>query len=287
MNKEDKRVWHYYSNVGIAIAIFVSLPIIAAYMISSGLTVHWQLEPHGFNDPNSVISASFAFLWVRVVTSLLLIICFLIILVITAHARKCHAVLALEDYLTIFTGISAQMIAMAIFTSNMFVLYKDKGTVSVPPSTHTHLSSVMAVFDFIQGILQTLVFIYLKAIRLKTLSDNRQRLFIMLCVSTGAGLDLILFFWATVFEGQMSPSIYDCQVSVFGKPTWHSFIMPLYPLAIFYRLHCFWAFIRFIEMIRMSTDRKMRFWTEMGENSTMDRETLSLGDHNSMEHLVS
>jgi hypothetical protein len=265
MNKEDKRVWHYYSNVGIAIAIFVSLPIIAAYMISSGLTVHWQPGSHESESKisNSANGAISSFLWTNVVTSMFLVICFLVMLVITAHAPKCRTVLALEDYLTIFTGISVQMIAMAIFTSDMFVLSGDKGSPTFPPGSHTRLSSVMAVFDFIQGIFQTLVFIYLKAIRLRTISDNRQRLAIMLCVSIGAGLDLILFFWATVFEGHMSLSIHASQVNVFGNSTWRRFIVPLYPLAIFYRLHCFWAFIRFIEMIRMSTDRKMRYWAEL------------------------
>ena len=263
MDREDKRAWHHYSNVGIAVAIFVTLPFIAAYMISSGLTVHWQPGPHGRHDQNSANSVISAFLWTSIVTSLLLITCFLFILVITARARKCRAVLALEDYLTIITGISVQMIAMAIFTSNMFVLSGDKGSTAFPPGAHPRLSSAMAVFDFVQGILQTLVFIYLKAIRLNTVSDNRQRLGIMLCVSVGAGLDLVLFFWATLFEGHMSSSIHASQVNVFGISTWRSFIVPLYPLVVFYRLHCFWAFVRFIEMIRMSTDRKMRFWTAM------------------------
>lgn len=262
--REDKRAWHYYSNVGIGISGLVTLPVIAAHLTVAGLIVHWQSPPH--EDKYSLSGAVTAFLSINLSTSLLLITCFLVILQTTRRTGKRRSTLELEDYLTIVTGISVQIIAVFIFVTDMFTLAGDREDESSPFFTHVRLSSAKSFFDFFQGILQTLVFVYLKTFQVKKISNNMQRLVIMLCVSISAGINLILFLWATVFEGQVSQSVYASQVNVFGESTWHSIIVPLYPLVVFYRFHCFWAFIRFIEMIRQSTTRKMRHWSEMQQD---------------------
>jgi hypothetical protein len=253
--RSDKRKWHDYAKIGMWWGIFIGLPVFAGYMIVSSLVVHWQSPPH--QDKYSLNRAVIAFLSLGIGTDILLIVCFAVMFWAIRGTDKRSSSLEIEDYLTVTTGFSVQIIAVLIAVSDMFSL------VERPFHAYSVLSLIKAVLDLLQGTLQTLMFASLKTISVKGIpKEGRKRQLFIIAVSIIAAINLILFLWSTVFEGHISSSIYPNQVDVFGKSKWRAILVPLYPLAIFYRFHCFWSFLRFVEMMKLTTSRKFRHWVD-------------------------
>jgi hypothetical protein len=243
-----KQEWKEHTSRGKVVGISLGVFILSGYIAASSLMVHWQSPPN--EDKDALSATVVVFLYLSIVTDLLFIACFLVTFWVTRDVGKCRMSLEVEDYLTLATGLSVQIIASLIITSDSFNVFQK------PVNIKIILSLIKESLDFIQGILQTLMFVLLKRVRVKNIPNYpcKRPLFFM-AISISMAISLIFCLWSIIFEGQVSNSIYSNQVDVFGASRWRTILVILYPLAIFYQLHCFWSFLRFIEMVR-STGRR-------------------------------
>jgi hypothetical protein len=224
--------------------IVFSAPIFVGYIVVPSLIVNWQCPLNDIEDKDSLSTTVVVYLILSIVTDILFIVCFLVTSCASRGIGKIPMSLELEDYLTLATGFSVQIIAAMTITSDSFNAHLKPSNIKII------LSLIKASLDLIRGSFQTVMFVRLKTVRVKDIPNHkRPKFFIAIFISMV--ISFMFFLWSTTFEGHVSDSVYVNQVAVFGASRWDTILVILNPLTIFYQFQCFWTFLGFIiEMVK-------------------------------------